>query len=98
MAVLTRNTGGVSKDMTSAAPAQLAKFDAKWNAETKPDYWMGRGNELLGCYFIKTFESYPVLILCYEVVLLQFKSFEIDLNLARKNKPYDTRSRLDPII
>ena len=53
---------------------------------------MGRGNELLGCYFIKPFESYPVLILCYEVVLLQFKSFEIDLNLAHKKTLYDEKA------
>ena len=43
MAVLTRNTGGVSKDMTSAAPAQLAKFDAKW--KQKPNRTIEWGEE-----------------------------------------------------
>ena len=71
MAVLTRNTGGVSKDMTSAAPAQLAKFDVKW-MQNQTGLLMGRRNELLGCYFIKTFCIVPSfnLVLCISSVLV----------------------------
>ena len=59
----------------SIVPAQLAQFDVEVDAKAKPDFlWGEETNAWMFCF--KMFVSYPVLILCYNVVLFYVKAMK----------------------